>query len=114
MEAWIQGRVLRPAVNSLGKPSPFGAFKLYHRVQLDLMRDREVLGIDQPHGLPFHLEPELFVTIHDFDMSGPQPRLAPSEIMELPNIRFTKRALDSASQEFVSDSPDNLTRKLVE
>lgn len=113
VEAWINGRLLQKALVDLGRPHRFGKFRPTDRVRLDLRTDSYVLGIERNHGFPFALGTNLFATIQDFDLSREEPRFDPDSIYELPNVRFTRRALDSAAHEFVVEAPTNLTAKLV-
>lgn len=87
--AWIHGGTLRKVVK-VDRPSfDFGSFGSRDRVDARLPDSRYALRWDTDHGVPFALSNGLFVTVHDEEL--------PSQVYELPTLRFTRRALLSAS-----------------
>lgn len=112
-DAWINGRTLRQALAATGARNRFGRIAPTARIPLDLAQDSYVLGIEHVHGVPFVVEGDLVATIHDFDLSGPSPRFAPgAPVIELANMRFTRRALESGAAPFVDDADGNDTRRV--
>ena len=72
-----------------------------------------MLGIERNHGCSFVIDEDLLVTIHDFDLTGKEPRfVASDDIMTLANLRFTRRALEGAMYGFVADTSDNETLRI--
>ena len=77
------------------------------------MQDSYVLGIERNQGCSFVIDEDLLVTIHDFDLTGNEPRfVASDDVITLANLRFTRRALESAMYGFVADTSDNETLRI--
>ncbi|HZH44117.1 MAG TPA: hypothetical protein VEY50_08565 [Lysobacter sp.] len=111
--SWINGRTLALALQDTGTRNRFGAFAPTSRVPLDLARDRDVLGIEREHGVPFVADGNLLVTIHDFDLSeSPWNFIAHTDVITLANLRFTRRALQSAVAGFIADTAKNETLRI--
>lgn len=87
--AWIHGGTLRKVLKADRPSFDFGPFKPRDRVDVRLPDSRYALRWDTHYGVPFALADGLFVTVHDMD--------SPSQMYELPTLRFTRRALLSAS-----------------
>jgi hypothetical protein len=92
--AWVNGRTLSKVIREYKPSNRFGTFGQNDQVRIKLPEALYALGLDRAHGTPFIIEEDLLVTVHDFD--------APSEVVELPTIRFSERALRSASHEIVT------------
>lgn len=111
-KAWINGRTLAGYASAAAIRERFGHINAANRVALDIERDREILGLNRPHGVPFVLGSHTVVCIHDFDLSGPQPQLIAGSMMALANLCFTRHALDSGISGFIEESSVNDTRRL--
>ncbi|MBJ6981680.1 hypothetical protein [Luteimonas sp. MC1572] len=110
--AWINGRTLQDAVTARGIPHRFGKINPTSRVALDLEQDSYLLGIEKEHGYPFSWGDDTRVTIHDFHLTGSQAGFAPTEMLTLANMAFTRRALDSAANEFAVATVNNETARI--
>ncbi|TWI13531.1 hypothetical protein [Aerolutibacter ruishenii] len=97
--AWIHGGTLRKVLKNDRPSFDFGPFKSRDRVDVRLPDSRYALRWDTDHGVPFALADGLFVTVHDEE--------SPSTVYELPTLRFTRRALLSASAA-VEDDPTTI------
>lgn len=107
---WVNGRTLLESIKETGARHRFEGIRPNDRVELDLQQDAYALGIEHTHNTPFVWGDRLFVTIEDFDLTGPEPVFnAADAVVSMPNIRFTRRALDSAVGRFTEDDGDNLT-----
>jgi len=86
--AWIRGTELKRVINTYKPRHDFGSMKENERVPLDLDKYRYLLGEDRCDPVPFVVQGDLFVTIHDVDVE--------CEVIDFTNIRFTRKALNSA------------------
>lgn len=95
-QAWIHGKLLNSVIEKTKASHSFGKFSDKTRLSIDIARDADLLGRDFIHGVPFAIDGNLFVTIHDFDDRATPKFIADEEVIHLANIRLSRRALEGA------------------